>query len=93
MNPDFNYNPKCAKLRITQVAFANDLLLMSRGDIRSIGILLQCLREFGAAACLSKNVMKSSLYTAGIVGPELDEIQRITQIPKSTSLLDIWAFP
>ncbi|XP_070028797.1 uncharacterized protein [Nicotiana sylvestris] len=34
--PDFNYHPRCEKLQIVQLGFAEDLLLFCRGDIRSV---------------------------------------------------------
>jgi hypothetical protein len=35
----FNYYPKCQALRITHLAFTDDLLLFARGDVTSMGIL------------------------------------------------------
>lgn len=29
---EFNYHPRCGKLKITHLAFADDLMLMARGD-------------------------------------------------------------
>lgn len=41
-DPDFNYHPKCAKLHIVQLGFADDLLLFCRGDLVSVGKLFNC---------------------------------------------------
>ncbi|KAL0294689.1 UNVERIFIED_CONTAM: putative mitochondrial protein [Sesamum calycinum] len=35
-NSDFNFHPKCEKLKITHLLFADDLMLFSRGDLPSI---------------------------------------------------------
>jgi hypothetical protein len=35
----FNYQPKCKALRITHLAFADDLLSFARGDIASTEVL------------------------------------------------------
>ncbi|XP_022852082.1 uncharacterized protein LOC111373749 [Olea europaea var. sylvestris] len=35
-NLDFNYHPKCGPLKITHLAFADDLMLFARGDSTSI---------------------------------------------------------
>ncbi|XP_073050881.1 uncharacterized protein [Primulina eburnea] len=43
--PDFNYHPKCEPLRITHLAYADDLLLFSRGDIGSVSIIVDSLKE------------------------------------------------
>lgn len=32
---EFHYHPRCAKLNIIQLGFANNLLLFSRGDVES----------------------------------------------------------
>ena len=75
---DFNFHPKCGKLRITHLAFADDLLLFSRGDLPSVQILMNCLHKFGEVSGLKVNELKSSLFTAGIVGPDLEHIQQMT---------------
>ncbi|KAL0329051.1 UNVERIFIED_CONTAM: hypothetical protein Sradi_4891800 [Sesamum radiatum] len=40
-NFDFNFHPKCEKLKITHLLFADDLMLFSRGDLPSIHILME----------------------------------------------------
>lgn len=35
-NKAFKYHPKCRKMRIVQLGFADDLLLFSRGDPESV---------------------------------------------------------
>ncbi|KAL2248483.1 UNVERIFIED_CONTAM: hypothetical protein Sindi_2700600 [Sesamum indicum] len=71
---DFNFHPKCEKLKITHLLFAEDLMLFSRGDLPSIHILMECLREFRDASSLTVNTSKSSIFTAGIQNEELDGI-------------------
>ncbi|KAI3450765.1 hypothetical protein Pfo_007430 [Paulownia fortunei] len=83
-NSDFNFHPKCGKLKITHLAFADDLVLMARGDVLSVRILMQCIRDFGNRSGLRINVLKSSIYTAGITGQQLDEIQELTNIPRGS---------
>jgi hypothetical protein len=39
----FNYHPKWQALRITYLAFFDDLLLFARGDVDSIGVFCTCL--------------------------------------------------
>ncbi|KAL2248481.1 UNVERIFIED_CONTAM: Retrovirus-related Pol polyprotein from type-2 retrotransposable element R2DM [Sesamum indicum] len=73
-NSDFNYHPKCEKLKITHLLFADDLMLFSRGDLPSIHILMECLKVFRDASGLSVNTSKSCIFTAGIRNEELDEI-------------------
>ncbi|GFP98893.1 line-1 retrotransposable element orf2 protein, partial [Phtheirospermum japonicum] len=83
-NPDFNFLPRCEANRITHLAFADDLMLMARGDPTSVRILMKCLSNFSDQSGLSMNALKSDLYTATIVGEDLEEIQDITGIPLGT---------
>ncbi|KAL2251108.1 UNVERIFIED_CONTAM: hypothetical protein Sindi_2233100 [Sesamum indicum] len=73
---DFNYHPKCEKLKITHLLFADDLMFFSRGDLPSIHVLMECLQEFRDASALSVDTSKSCIFTAGIRNEELDEIAR-----------------
>ncbi|KAI3467964.1 hypothetical protein Pfo_024627 [Paulownia fortunei] len=81
---DFNFHPKCGQLPITHLAFTDDLLIFSRGDVPSVQILMNCLHEFGAVSGLKVNELKSSLFTAGIVGPELEQIQQLTNFTRGS---------
>ncbi|OIT04879.1 hypothetical protein A4A49_65310, partial [Nicotiana attenuata] len=66
MNPNFNYHPKCAKMNIVQLSFADDLLLFRRGDTISIQLLYQCFQEFSKASGLVSNTSKSSVFFGGV---------------------------
>ncbi|KAL0438678.1 UNVERIFIED_CONTAM: hypothetical protein Slati_2350800 [Sesamum latifolium] len=70
----FNFHPKCEKLKITHLLFADDLMLFSRGDLPSIHILMECLQEFRDVSGLAVNTSKSSIFTAGIQNDELHGI-------------------
>ncbi|GAA0140200.1 hypothetical protein LIER_35200 [Lithospermum erythrorhizon] len=39
----FNFHPKCQGAQITHLAFADDLMLFSYGDMASVDILMTCL--------------------------------------------------
>ncbi|KAL0287460.1 UNVERIFIED_CONTAM: Retrovirus-related Pol polyprotein from type-2 retrotransposable element R2DM [Sesamum angustifolium] len=62
-NSDFNFHPKCEKLKITHLLFADDLMLFSRGDLPSIRILMECLQEFRDVSGLAVNNAKSNIFT------------------------------
>ncbi|KAL2232350.1 UNVERIFIED_CONTAM: Retrovirus-related Pol polyprotein from type-2 retrotransposable element R2DM [Sesamum indicum] len=79
---DFNFHPKCEKLKITHILFADDLMLFSRGDLPSIHILIECLQEFRDASGLTVNTSKSSIFTAGIQNEELDGILARTEFAR-----------
>lgn len=66
MDTEFNFHPKCGALKITHLAFADDLMLLCRGDSTSVGILINCLKDFGACSGLHLNVSKSNIFLAGL---------------------------
>ncbi|KAL0354296.1 UNVERIFIED_CONTAM: hypothetical protein Sangu_1010900 [Sesamum angustifolium] len=64
-NSDFNFHPKCEKLKITHILFVDDLMLFSRGDLPSIHILMECLQEFRDVSGLAVNTAnRTSLQQA-----------------------------
>lgn len=65
-NPAFKFHPKCVKLRITQLGFADDLLLFCKGDKTSMQLLFNCVREFSRASRHTANLTKSSIYFGGV---------------------------
>ncbi|GFS35505.1 hypothetical protein Acr_00g0040240 [Actinidia rufa] len=77
-NPDFNFPPKCGSLKITHLAFADDLVLLSRGDVTSVAMLINTLNHFGDCSGLRVSIAKSSLFTAGICSQDMDTIKEIT---------------
>ncbi|XP_022865107.1 uncharacterized protein LOC111384987 [Olea europaea var. sylvestris] len=79
-NSKFNFHAKFGALKITYLAFADDLMIFSRGDQTSVVILMDCLSNFGKASGLRMNVDKSCLYTASINGQELDNIYGLTNM-------------
>lgn len=64
--PDFNYHPRCEKLQIVQLGFADDLLLFCRGDIRSVQLLYECFLRFSHCSGLVVNKHKSSIFCGGV---------------------------
>jgi len=75
---DFNFHPKCNKLLISHIAFADDLMLFARGDIPSIRIIMECLMEFEVLSGLQANPLKSCFYPAGINDLDLQLISDLT---------------
>lgn len=65
-DPNFNFQPRCDKLNITQLGFADDLLLFCRGDTVSVQMMYECFKEFSRASGLKANVAKSSIYFGGV---------------------------
>ncbi|XP_075083656.1 uncharacterized protein LOC142167389 [Nicotiana tabacum] len=58
---EFKYHPRCSKLGITHISFADDLLLFARGDVLSVMQLQQRLSQFYEVSGLQANQSKSSI--------------------------------
>ncbi|XP_019241615.1 PREDICTED: uncharacterized protein LOC109221601 [Nicotiana attenuata] len=61
----FRFHPRCAKLGITHLSYADDLLLFARGDLSSISHIHGCFSHFSQVSGLQANLRKSSVYLGG----------------------------
>ncbi|XP_047978531.1 uncharacterized protein LOC125220400 [Salvia hispanica] len=66
----FNFHPGCARLGITHLAFADDLMLFGRGDNYSMQVLADAIEEFSACSGLEVNQAKSNLFFAGTMAED-----------------------
>ncbi|GFZ11161.1 hypothetical protein Acr_22g0005590 [Actinidia rufa] len=76
--PDFNFHPKCFALNISHLAFADDLILFTRGDVTSVNLIMDCLNKFGECSGLGISNTKSNVFMAGISRDIMEEIKTIT---------------
>ncbi|XP_039683059.1 uncharacterized protein [Medicago truncatula] len=65
-NAAFRFHPRCKRLNLIHVCFADDLLLFSRGDVDSVSQLFEAFSLFSAAFGLKANQVKSSIYLGGV---------------------------
>ncbi|XP_057485860.1 uncharacterized protein LOC130772139 [Actinidia eriantha] len=77
-NPDFNFHLRYGGLKIMHLAYADDLVLFSRGDPTSVSILMDKLNHFGDYSGLNINLTKSSFHSASISDADLEIIKGIT---------------
>ncbi|XP_074265804.1 uncharacterized protein LOC141588252 [Silene latifolia] len=64
--PDFKYHSLCRGLKLSHLAFADDLLLFCRADTASITIILRAFLTFSEASGLCMNKAKSDMYLNGV---------------------------
>lgn len=60
---NFKFHPRCSRLNITHLIFADDLLLFLRGDIESVQELH---KHFSSASGLQHNMIRSVIYCGGV---------------------------
>ena len=77
-NPDFNFHPRCGGLKISHLAYADDLVLFSRGDPTSVSLIMDKLKYLGDCSGLSINLTKSSFHLAGVSNTYIEIIKGIT---------------
>lgn len=44
-DPNFNFHPKCEKLKIINLCFVDDILVCVRGDIGSMKLIMQKMKK------------------------------------------------
>lgn len=64
LHNDFNFHPKCERLKISHLAFADNLMIFTRGDYMSVQIICDVLMAFSEALGLKTNSLKSSIFLA-----------------------------
>ncbi|XP_059658959.1 uncharacterized protein LOC132305316 [Cornus florida] len=67
-NPCFKYHWRCSKFSISHLAFADDLLLFSFGNVALVQVLHNALSNFLLISGLSINCSKSQVFFSGVDG-------------------------
>ncbi|KAL9677050.1 hypothetical protein QQ045_005277 [Rhodiola kirilowii] len=62
----FYFHPKCHRIKLSHLCFADDLFLLSNGRNSSIHVIRRTVDDFLKASDLSINFGKSQLFTAGM---------------------------
>jgi hypothetical protein len=63
---DFRFHWCCEREEITNVCFADDLMIFCRVEVASVSFVRNCLDEFEVASSLSSNIDKSSMFLCGV---------------------------
>lgn len=61
----FGYHPRCKNIGLTHLAFADDLMVMSDGKIRSIEGIVGVFNDFAKKSGLKISMEKTTIYLAG----------------------------
>lgn len=65
-NPQFHFHPRCKRVSLTHIMFADDLLLFCRAEIQSVRAMMTQFEKFSRSSGLSANQDKSEVYFAGV---------------------------
>ncbi|WMV30278.1 hypothetical protein MTR67_023663 [Solanum verrucosum] len=65
-NKGFKFYPRCKKLGVMHICFADDLLMFCKADTVSIQLLQGVFQRFSIAAGLQDNIEKSHIYLVGV---------------------------
>ncbi|XP_058754588.1 uncharacterized protein LOC131627751 [Vicia villosa] len=65
-NTIFKFHPKCNKLGITSICFADDLMLFTRGDVGSVQAMMDTVNQFSTATGLKASPTKCRVYFGGV---------------------------
>ncbi|XP_058747051.1 uncharacterized protein LOC131620044 [Vicia villosa] len=65
-NPKFKHHPKCQKLGITHLSFADDVLMFCRGDFDSVETMMKGLNTFADTIGLIVNPRKCKVFFGGV---------------------------
>ena len=74
-NPDCHHHAKCEQMALTNLAFADDILLFCRGDAGSVDILMTAFRNFSLSTGLIFNPSKCNIFFGSVEVTERNKIR------------------
>ncbi|KAE8668369.1 hypothetical protein F3Y22_tig00112343pilonHSYRG00209 [Hibiscus syriacus] len=82
----FRFHPKCKRIQLTHLCFADDLLVFCHGSLDSVLGVKSTLEKFYEFSGLKLNVSKTELFACGLNQIILDQIRlatgfRMAQLP------------
>ena len=89
----FDYHPKCKRIKLTHLCFADDLMIFTKGNLESIVGIQNVLRFFYSYSRLQLNSDKSEIFSSEIKGDLIEEIKRVTGFKVGTLLVRYLGVP
>ncbi|KAL5184132.1 Transposon TX1 uncharacterized protein [Glycine soja] len=83
-DPNFNHHSQCERLGITHMSFADDVLLLCRGDERSIEMILKAFSFFSKSTGLQINPAKCKVFCGGLNYDNIQVVKNITGFEEGT---------
>nr|CCA65981.1 hypothetical protein [Beta vulgaris subsp. vulgaris] len=80
-DPEFNFHPKCERIKLTHLMFADDLLMFARADASSISKIMAAFNSFSKASGLQASIEKSCIYFGGVCHEEAEQLADRIQMP------------
>lgn len=65
-NQFFRNHPKCKRLGIIELCFADDLMIFSKANVQSIQLIKAEVEQFAEESGLQMNLAVSSIFVAGV---------------------------
>ena len=70
----FGFHPRCKNIGLTHLSFADDLMILSDGKVRSIEGIVEVFNTFARCSGLKISMEKSTVYLAGLARSSSQEI-------------------
>ena len=83
-DPNFNHHSQCERLGITHLSFADDVLLLCRGDEKSIEMILKAFSFFSKSTGLQINPAKCKVFCGGLNYDNIQVVKNITGFEEGT---------
>ncbi|XP_010678138.1 uncharacterized protein LOC104893701 [Beta vulgaris subsp. vulgaris] len=81
---EFKFHHKCEQLKIHHLIFADDLMLFSKGDFKSVVLLVRTLKAFAEASGLEASPDKTAIYFGSVTEDEQSRILRVSGYKKGS---------
>lgn len=65
VNGKFGYHPHCSGVKLTHLSFADDILVFSDGQVRSLEGIMEVMEQFASFSSLYINASKSTIFVTG----------------------------